>query len=267
MSVPLDRLPQAWRGHRVLAGVDGRWQDAVVVGDDRGVLLASPSPRGPFLLALGDGAAVERLVADAAACRLEVGSPLARAGFVDRAGWLNVSRGTRLSEAVLSSLGLAPFSTWDWFSTDEAPPPHDGEGAVRRLDPVAEAAAIGACLDSANPATTADPARAGEAGWWGVDGPDGLVGVVGAARRGARDGAQSWHLHGLGVVPDARAAGIGSALTTVAVRRAFVEGASFVSLGMYAENVVARRLYTRLGFSLDTELASYGPAGISRPPA
>jgi ribosomal protein S18 acetylase RimI-like enzyme len=273
VSALLDRMPEAWRSHRMLVGLDARWHDAVVVGDDRAVLLASPSQHGPFVFVLGAGGDVERLVQDAVARRHEPGSPLARAGLVDRAGWLNVSRGSRVPEAVLSALGLAPFSVWDWFSTEQVPPVHEREAVVRRLDPVAEADAIRACLAVGNPGTSADPARPGEAGWWGVDAPvghdapGGLLGVVGATARGSGGGPTSWHVHGLGVVPGARSTGLGTALTCAAVRQAFVEGVSFVSLGMYAQNDVARRLYTRLGFAVDAELASYGPTGADRPPA
>jgi ribosomal protein S18 acetylase RimI-like enzyme len=263
----LDRLPGAWRAHRMLAGVDARWTDAAVAGDDRAVLLASPSPRGPFLLALGAAPDVARLVQDAVAHRHEPGGTLARAGFAGHAGWMNVSRGAVLPEDLPAALGLAPFSVWDWFSTDQAPPVHPAEAAVRRLDPVADADAIRACLAVGNPGTAADPARPGEAGWWGVDGPDGLVGVIGATLRGSAAAPSSWHVHGLGVVPHARSAGLGSALTSAAVRQAFAEGAQFVSLGMYAQNDVARRLYGRLGFTVDAELASYGPVGADRPPA
>lgn len=251
----------------MLAGVDARWEDAAVVGDDRAVLLASPSPHGPQVLALGAAQDVERLVRDAVARRHEAGAPLARAGFVDRAGWMNVARGATVPDETLAALGLAPFSVWDWFSTDQAPPVHPVEPAVRRLDRVAEADAIRACLADGNPETSADPTRPGEVGWWGVDGPHGLAGVVGATLRRSGSGVVSWHVHGLGVVPQARSAGVGSALTSAAVRQAFGEGAAFVSLGMYAQNTVARRLYGRLGFALDAELASYGPVGADRPPA
>ncbi|MBO9555720.1 GNAT family N-acetyltransferase [Cellulomonas sp.] len=266
MSSLLDGLPEGWRRHRMLDGLDARWQDAVVVGDDRAVLLASPSPRGPFVLVLGAGPEAGRLLTDVVARRQEPGSPLARAGFVDHAAWLNVTRAAEVPAAVLLALGLAPFSVWDWLSTDQAPPAHDDEPTVRRLDPGTEADAIRACLALGNPGTSADPTRPGEAGWWGVDGPGGLLGVVGATSRGVR-GRASWHVHGLGVVPDARTGGLGTALTRAAVRQAFADGVAFVSLGMYAQNAVARRLYTRLGFTIDAELASFGPAGAERPPA
>ncbi len=267
MSGLLDRLPEGWQRHRMLDGLDARWQDAVVVGDARAVLLASPSPRGPFLLTLGSGPDVERLLTDVVACRHESGSPLARAGFVDRAGWLNVTRDADAPASAVAALGLAPFSVWDWLALDQAPPAVAGETTVRRLDAVGEADAVRACLAESNPGTSADPARPGEAGWWGVDGPDGLVGVVGAAGRGFAGGPSSWHVHGLGVVPSARTGGLGTALTRAAAREAFADGAAFVSLGMYAHNAVARRLYARLGFTLVAELASFGPAGADRPPA
>jgi ribosomal protein S18 acetylase RimI-like enzyme len=74
-------------------------------------------------------------------------------------------------------------------------------------------------------------------------------------------------VHGLGVLPSLRRTGAGTALTAALTRAAFAGGASWVSLGMYARNDAARRIYRRLGFDTDMELRSFSPAGAQRPPA
>ena len=224
-------------------------------GDDEGVLLvlqAQDQP-GVSLLGRGDGAAVDRL--------------LTEAGPFDHVRWMSVPRTSRPTPRVLDALRLRPFSAWDWMASDTAPPVVHGEDRVRRLDPVREAAAIRSCLAESNPSTSADPSAAGEIGWWGVDDGSGLVGVVGVAARAASDGGASWHLHGLGVRTAARGSGVGSALAAVATRTGLAAGAEWVSLGMYASNDTARRLYQRLGFRTEAELSSFAPADADRPPA
>ncbi|MDC7120815.1 GNAT family N-acetyltransferase [Cellulomonas fimi] len=265
MSALLTRLPARWRAHRALLGGDGRWDDAHVVGDDDGVLLVTPSGTGPSLFALGDGDRVTDLV-ESQVRALGSGSVLDRAGFTDRARWLTVPRGVTPAPDVLAALRLEPFSTWDWLASDEVPAGWVADARVVRLDPHADAAEIQACLAVANPSTSADPAGPQEAGWWGVHGSAGLVGVVGATGRGGRDGRpRSWHLHGLGVVPGARGAGIGTALTATVLAEGLAAGCAFVSLGMYSDNDRARRVYERLGFRTELECASYGPHGADRP--
>lgn len=265
MSALLTRLPARWRAHRALLGGDGRWDDAHVAGDDDGVLLVASSDTGPSLFGLGDADRVSRLL-EAEVAAIGAGSVLDRAGFVDRARWLTVPRGATPAAHALSVLRLEPFSTWDWFAADAVPAGAAADERVTLLDPVLDAAAIRACLAAANPATSADPTSPGEAGWWGVRGPVGLVGVVGATRRGGEGGRpRTWHLHGLGVLPEARGAGIGTALTATVLAEGLAGGCAFVTLGMYADNDRARRVYERLGFRTEMRCASYGPRGADRP--
>lgn len=264
MSALLTRLPARWAAHRVLVGSDGRMDDAHVVGDDRGLLLAAASGTGPSLFGLGDPQTVVDLLQSEVAS-LGAGSVLDRAGFDGRARWLTVPRGAVPSAAVLDVLRLRPFSTWDWMSADAVPEGVAADPRVVRLDPHADAAAIRACLAVSNPGTSADPTGHDEAGWWGVPGADGLVGVVGATWRGGGERPRSWHLHGLGVRPAGRGAGLGTALTATVLVEGLDAGCAFVSLGMYADNDVARRVYGRLGFRTELEAASYGPPGADRP--
>lgn len=231
----------------------------------------SPDPRDAILVAVvredrttllarGDASSAVALVGERVGQRSDAGAPTA-------VGWMSLPRGVDAGPEVLTRLGLAPYSTWDWMVTAAEPPVTDAEDAAEPLDGAEEADAIRSCLAEANPGTTADPGGPDEAAWFGVRDGDRLVGVVGASLRGGRgDEDHSWHLHGLGVRPEARSRGLGAALTAAITRAGLASGATWVSLGMYADNDVARRIYRRLGFATEGECASYGPPGARRPP-
>ncbi|KQR16214.1 GNAT family N-acetyltransferase [Cellulomonas sp. Leaf334] len=252
MADVLEVLPPRWRQDRMLLGERHRWDAVDVLGDDDALVLLIGGPDRPTVLGRGAPAQVDRIVADA-----DLGP----------ARWMSVPRGSRPGAATLDGLGLVPFSTWDWLSTDTLPLAVAGEGEVRALDRDRDADAIRACLAEANPDTSADPTGPDELGWWGVHVDGVLGGVVGVAERGGPGDARSWHVHGLGVRPALRGTGAGTALTAAAVRAGLRSGASWVSLGMYAQNDVARRIYRRLGFRTDAEFTSFSPAGTQRPPA
>ncbi len=73
---------------------------------------------------------------------------------------------------------------------------------------------------------------------------DGLP--IAAARRATFDGIS--YLSSIGVIPTARDSGVGSYLTTVVMRDAIDAGSEWLHLGVFADNLVAKRLYERLGF-------------------
>ncbi len=250
MATVLDVLPPRWRQDRMILSDARRWDAVEVLGDDDALLLVLDGPDRPALVGRGDPAVVSSLLS----C---VDGP---------ARWMSVPRGCRPSADVLGRLELVPFSTWDWLATDREPPVVAGEQRVRRLDPAVDGEAIRACLSVASPSTSADPQAPAERGWWGVQVDGALVGVVGAAERGGPAGRWSWHVHGLGVLPSARGTGLGTALTAAATRAGLTEGAAWVSLGMYADNHGARRIYHRAGYRTEAELASFSPAGADRPP-
>ena len=52
---------------------------------------------------------------------------------------------------------------------------------------------------------------------------------------------------------------------SVSHSHSFDAGAAWVSLGMYADNTAARRLYSALGFVVEGEFSSYGPTGATPP--
>ncbi|GAA3821427.1 GNAT family N-acetyltransferase [Cellulomonas soli] len=263
MSGPLEVLPSRWRQDRFVLSERALWGTPVVRGDDEALLLVVTSGAGSIVRGLGAPERVGDLL-DAVACDV----PSER-GSMRPTRWLSVPRGTRTSIGTLDSLRLTHVSEWDWLTTSAEPPRVAAEGAVRRLDPSAEAAAVRDCLRVANPGTTADPAGSDEVAWWGIDAGTGdgvLAGVVGATARGGPGDAVTWHLHGLGVRPGLRGAGVGSALVAAATRAGLEAGAPWVSLGMYADNDGARRVYERLGYRTWAQFTSFGPAGVQRPP-
>ncbi len=72
------------------------------------------------------------------------------------------------------------------------------------------------------------------------------------------------HLASIATQPDARGHGFGAAVTAWLTRTLLAEGHEVVTLGMYADNDVARRLYHRLGYRSDHAFTSGRLAG---PPA
>ena len=162
-----------------------------------------------------------------------------------------------LDPAVQEALAVRPASAWDWMATTRRPTSVDA--GVVRLDLESDHDAIVACLAEANPNTSTDPAHPDEAAWFGVRTDEHLLGVIGAGlRRGAPDAAdRSWHVHGLGVLPSARGRGLGGALTAAATAAGLEDGLDWVSLGMYASNTPARRVYERLGFAVEGRFTSY----------
>ncbi|MHA3947753.1 GNAT family N-acetyltransferase [Cellulomonas bogoriensis] len=189
--------------------------------------------------------------------------------WVGEVGWMSLPRPARVPTGLLGAVGLEPFSTWDWLALDREPHPVPGEEQVRELGPC-DTDAIRDCLDVANPRSGAEATVTGTTRWWGVDGPEGgLLGVVQAAlHAGDPTGSgRSWHLRGLAVDPQHRGKRWGAALTAAATRWSLRGGADWVSLGMYADNDPARRVYESLGFTVEAAFASFGPAGAQRPPS
>lgn len=248
-------VPAHWRRHAVLATNDA-WAVGSLVGDERAALHVVEREDGLRVTALGDPDRCAALIHTHLLGAVVHGVSFARAGDgPDEAAALDVAQ----------ALGLVPVERWDWML---ATSPLPADRGARRLDLPREAGEIRRCLATANPRSEADPDGPAEAGWWGVDGPDGLRGVVGAQRRpGDADvpGSVSWHVHGLGVLPQHRRAGLGAALTGAVTAAGFAAGCSWVSLGLYAGNDDARRIYRRLGYrtlARFTQLARVRPVRV-----
>ncbi|UZN05148.1 GNAT family N-acetyltransferase [Cellulomonas sp. S1-8] len=250
----LARLPAALRTRRDVLDCRDRWAGArVLAATTAAVVLVGDRPAGPEAWAIGDEHDLARLVADALT------------GYGPGLRWATVPRAVTVPDDALAAAGLVPATRWDRLSSDVPPARQPGEEVVVGLDALGDRAAIDVCLDVANPTTHARPGAPDDAAWWGVrDAADHLLGVIGVAMRPGTH-APVMHLHGLGVVPAARGRGLGAALAATATRRALADGAPWVSLGMYADNVPARRVYSALGFRVDVENAGYGPPGATRP--
>jgi predicted GNAT family acetyltransferase len=94
----------------------------------------------------------------------------------------------------------------------------------------------------------------GVVAWFGVRDVDRLVAC--AAVEEDRPGVPG--LASIATDPQYRGRGLGGAVTAGATRWAFERGHEVVTLGMYSDNAVARRMYHRLGFSGDHRWSSRG---------
>jgi ribosomal protein S18 acetylase RimI-like enzyme len=245
----LDALPPRWRDARVVLTDRHKLAHARVLGDDEGIVVLFDGPTGRSIAGYGpDGraAGIVTSLVDAG----ELAAPLR---------WMSLPRATDLPPWVCEALQVEPLPGFDWMSTTtitDVP----GTGDVERLDVARDLPDIRDCLAQANPGTESDPTGPHEAGWWGVRDGGRLVGVIGAGLRGgATDGGSSWHLHGLGVRPEGRRGGIGTALLVAATAAGLAAGADWVSLGVWAANEPALRIYRRLGFRTDHQGRSYRP--------
>lgn len=140
---------------------------------------------------------------------------------------------------------------WDWAWTAAAPAaPLRGEDAVdvlavgTREEPGPDATAVRALLEAASPRSSVQPGDAHARAWFGLRRGDRVVACVAAT---GDDGGPAPHLASVATHPDLRGRGLGAAVTAGATRRLLRE-APAVTLGMYADNAVARRMYTRLGW-------------------
>ncbi|PPK95987.1 acetyltransferase (GNAT) family protein [Kineococcus xinjiangensis] len=202
-----------------------------------------PGLGGHTLTALGAPEAVGPLVAEVV--------PLLGADV----GWVTMTRGAALPPQA------GDGDDWDWFWTRQQPQPQPGEGRVVALpDDAAVRAEVAALLQRASPRHSARPGRPGVLGWAGIrDGAGRLVAC--AAHTENVPGVP--HLASVATDPVQRGRGLGAAVTAALTRRLLAAGAPAVTLGMYADNDVARRLYARLGFVREHALSS---RRLSRPP-
>ncbi|GAA4353990.1 GNAT family N-acetyltransferase [Angustibacter luteus] len=194
---------------------------------------------------------------DVAAARLP--ELLALAGDVRR---ITVPFGTlpRLDDALAARIVPGIGDDWEWMLTATAPPAPDvlvepvGAG---RLPDVTDLLARSSPRHSA---TVADP---GVVAWLGVR--DGARLVACAAVEEDPPGVPG--LASIATDPAYRGRGLGAAVTAAATRWAFERGHEVVTLGMYSDNTVARRLYRRLGFGGDHRWSSRGLAAPPPPPS
>ena len=132
---------------------------------------------------------------------------------------------------------------WEWMATTREPPPNPAEAALVDLDDAADAAEI-AALAVENPLFEGEPGTGRTERWVGARDGAGRLIACGARHRTSGGAA---HLSGILVAWSARGRGLGRAVTG-ALTRESVRDEGVCTLGMYADNAVARRLYHGLGY-------------------
>ena len=212
---------------------------ALWAGRDGAVGWLVPSPRFPgsgHLVVLGPAEASVSLFVDVlaetdAASELTVGSAtLPRAAF----------------PALPAHLGLERPNEWEWFATTTLPPVQPGEDEVRWLgEPDHDD--IVALLRAHSGRHDAEPGQPHAKRWCGIRDHAGDLVAVAAH-------TESWSgipfLASIATRSDQRGRGLGGAVTAFITRRLLEEGRPRVTLGMYSDNDVARRLYLRLGYQV-----------------
>jgi Predicted acetyltransferase len=140
---------------------------------------------------------------------------------------------------------LAHQTRWDFRWTLTPPPAVPGEDRVRILTPedFPHAADL---LDRANPTASARPGSPSVHRWVAVpDGADATGRLLAVAADTSHRG--TGHTSAVATDPDARGRGLGAAVTAYLAREQ-VADFGLATLGFYADNDVARRLYDRLGY-------------------
>lgn len=146
-------------------------------------------------------------------------------------------------------LPLAQPSDWHFRAAYGAPPPQPAEAQAAWCD---DEEAITELLKLVSPGTSAWPGDARVRRWAGVRENGRLLACLAdtTATRGVG------HLSAIAVHTEARGRGLGPSITAWAMRRMREEGDDVVTLGVYADNPVALRMYDRLGFTVDHALTS-----------
>lgn len=141
-------------------------------------------------------------------------------------------------------LDLTTGGDWDWMWTTTAPPVHPREGHVVRLDDTVDAEEINSFSARHNARIWAAAGTGRLVHWVGLRGAGGDLVAVGGVEREAT-GAP--HLAGIVTDTSLRGQGLGTVVSAALTRWA-VADSGVATLGMYSDNVAARRLYERLGF-------------------
>ena len=210
---------------------------ALWAGRDGAVGWLVPSPRFPgsgHLVVLGQADASVALLVDVVA-------------DTDSAGDLTVGSATVPREAhpaLPRHLGLERPNEWEWFATTTLPPVQPAEDQVRWLgEPDHDD--IVALLRAHSGRHDAEPGQPHARQWCGIRDDAGDLVAVAAH-------TESWStvpfLASIATRGDQRGRGLGGAVTAFITRRLLEEGRPRVTLGMYSDNDVARRLYLRLGY-------------------
>ncbi|MHB1490028.1 MAG: GNAT family N-acetyltransferase, partial [Cellulomonas sp.] len=157
-----------------------------------------------------------------------------------------------LAPEVREALGLgAVGSSWDWMWTDAPLQVPDHARAERLPLGPGTTDEVREFLSRGHPTASTAPDDRRLIGWWGVREGGILHAAVGAIQLAP---GMAPHLVSLGVDPGVRGRGLAGQVLAAAVEDCLevrpLYGPPAVSLGLYADNDVARRVYLRLGLQL-----------------
>jgi ribosomal protein S18 acetylase RimI-like enzyme len=149
---------------------------------------------------------------------------------------------------------LDPRNDWEWFVTRTSPPAQPGEAAVGWLDQASDTVAeLLDLLRTWSPRHDVEPGQPSARRWAGLRDERGTL-VSAAAHTEHRAGVP--HLASVVTHGEHRGRGLGAAVCAWMTRSLLAEGTGWVTLGMYSDNDVGRRLYRRLGFANDHHFTS-----------
>ena len=152
---------------------------------------------------------------------------------------------------VRPAVRLHPRNDWEWMYADAAPPVQAREDEVGWLDD-GDDGDILALLTTWSGRHDTVPGDEGVLGWAGVRAGGRLVAA--AAHLEHHPGVP--YLASIATSGEARGQGLGAAVTAWLTRQLLVPGRELVTLGMYSDNAVARRMYLRLGYRIDKRWTS-----------
>lgn len=182
----------------------------------------------------------------------------AREGLLDEVGAVSVER--PLLPLLESRVKVTTGGDWDWMWTATDPPPVAEESLVETLDDALDARALLALNEIGNPTSESEPGTGRTEHWVGVR--DGDQVVAAAALHRTSRGAP--HLAGITVAPEHRGRRLGLAVTASLTRTA-LQWDGISTLGMYAGNDVARRVYQGLGYTVARQWSSRRLADTTSP--
>lgn len=131
---------------------------------------------------------------------------------------------------------------WDFRWMAAEPPLQPAEQSVV---PVRDDNALRGLLAASTDTASARPGDPGVRRWVGVW----WAGQLAACAADTSGATGVGHISSIAVHPAARRAGLGRAVTAALTRTLLREGCDVVTLAMYADNAVGRRLYDALGFA------------------
>jgi len=267
------RLPDRWALHPVVVAEHAfhGWDASHAWWDDDALLVrlrwrertdgvrpfaVEADGAGTSLLGVGsaDGAARLLLRADAELRSRGDALRVRRASLPRGTGTALAARASEPS-AVPAPFHRDPGGAWDWFGTTAPPAAQPGEDRVAELAGPGVREEVARALAVANPHGELPPDEP-RSRWWGWRDDAGVLrGVAGASRRVP---GQPWVLGSIGTDPAWRGRGIAAAVTAAATR-AGLDEVAMVTLGMYADNDAARRVYLRLGYTVAQRFESWRP--------